>query len=158
MKRNCWQETDALDQRNSRIAVGAGRRFNIERGLRSLLLRLEELRLGRKAVVDAGLHRLLHRLRSFPCALAHQNFLASRPKLIKTFGYLKHDFLMSRVEANVRHHQLFSTRCDDGAAFAEIEQQPFRVQFAAIDLSFGHQRAAAGNSHVRKTRMCRING
>src|SRR3954469_12044186 len=122
MKWNCWQETDALDQRNSRIALHTGRCFNIERGLRSLLLRLEQLRLSRKAVVDTRLHCLLHRLRSFQRAVADQNFLASRPKLIKTFRYLKHDFLMSPVEANVCHHQLLSGRRDDSSAFAEIEQ------------------------------------
>src|SRR5229473_1704453 len=98
MKRNCWQEADALDQR------------------------------------DPRLHRLLHRLRSFQCALADQNFLASRPKLIKTFGYLKHDFLMSPVEANVCHHQLLSGRRDDSASLSEIEQQPFRAQFTPINL------------------------
>src|SRR4029077_5579201 len=125
MKRNCWQETDALDQRNSRIAFGAGRCFNIERGLRSLLLRLEELRLSRKAVVDTRLHCLLHRLRSFQRALANQNFLARGSELIKTVCYLENDFLMSSVEANVCHHQLLSGRRDDSASLSEIKQQPF---------------------------------
>ena len=124
--------------------------------LRGLLLRLEQLGLGRETVVD--LHGLFHRLRRLQCALAHQNFLASGSELIKTFRYLKNDFLMGRVEADVRHHQLFSTRCDDGAAFAEIEQQPFRVQFAAIDLSFRDQRTAAGNGYVRGSEVPWING
>src|SRR6266478_6247039 len=136
MKRNCWQETDALDQRNSRIALGAGRCFNIERGLRSLLLRLEQFGFCREPVVDPRLHRLLHRLRSFERALTHQNFLASSPEWIKTFGYLKHDFLMSPVEANVCHHQLLSGRRDDSASLSEIEQQPFRTQFTPINLGF----------------------
>ncbi len=65
MKRNCWQKPDAFDQRNSRIALGAGRRFNVERRLRSLLLCLEQLGFGRETVVDPRLDGLLDCLRCF---------------------------------------------------------------------------------------------
>ncbi len=98
-----------------------GCRFNIECRLRSLLLCLEPLGLGRKTIIDPRLHRLLDRLRGFERASRYQNFLARSSELIEPLGYLENNLLMRRVEANIRHHQLFFGRRDHGASFAEIE-------------------------------------
>ena len=135
-------------RRNSRIALHAGRCFNVELRLRGLLLRLEKLGLGRETVVDPRLDRLLHRLRGFQRTLAHQNFLVSGSELIETIRYLENDFLVRRVEANVCHHQLLPGRRNHRAAFAEIEQQPFRAQFSAVNLGLCDKRTAAGDSDI----------
>ena len=128
-----------LDESYSGIALHTEAGLKIKIGLCTLLLGLEQFGFGREPIVDPRLNRLFNRLRGLKCALAHQNFLASGPQLIETIRYLEHDFLMGAVEAHVRDHQLLPTRRDHGAAFAEIEQQPFRTQFPAVNLSFGDE-------------------
>src|SRR5437867_162175 len=98
MERYGREDTDAFDERNSRVALYSRGCVNIERGLRALLLRLEKLGFCHETVVDSRLNSFLDCLRGFQCALTHENLLPSGPELIKALGRLENDFLMSPIE------------------------------------------------------------
>src|SRR5262249_23142817 len=142
------QDPNTLDQRDPGITFQAERSVNIEHSLCCLLLRLEDLWLGREAVVDTRLDGLLDSSRRLQRTLTHQHFLPGGAKLIKTVCYIENNLLMSRVEANVCHHQAFFRSCHHSTALTKIEQQPFRTQLRSIKLRLCYQGTAPGDCHI----------
>src|SRR4051812_2859662 len=61
---------------------------------------------------------------------------------------------MRRVETDVRHHQALPGCSNAGGAFAEVEQEPFRVQFGSIDPRLCNERTSTGYLHITKAGIC----
>jgi hypothetical protein len=57
--------------------------------------------------------------------------LTSGAEFVETIRHFENDSLVRSVEADVRHHKTFLGRRHRGASFAEIQQQPFRVQLSS---------------------------